>query len=70
MLFFFLILGEQEDKMISTVGSNGFMGPNLVEISGQNSTIARVRATLGREATIRCEARNLVGQKTVRRLQF
>ena len=56
--------------MISTVGSNGFMGPNSVEESGQNSTIARVRATLGREATIRCDARNLVGQKTVRKAKF
>jgi len=58
-------LGEQEDKMISIVSSNSSMGPKSVERLSQNSTIAKVRATLGREATIRCEARNLVGQKTV-----
>jgi len=58
-------LGEQEDKMISIVSSNVSMGPKSVEKLSQNSTIAKVRATLGREATIRCEAKNLVGQKTV-----
>ena len=54
-----LILGSQEDKMISVGGSKS------VERISQNATTIEVRATLGREATIKCQAGNLVGQKTV-----
>ena len=38
-------------------------------IPSQNVTVTKVRATLGREATIKCRAENLVGQKTVSKPQ-
>ena len=44
-------------------------GSKSVERISQNATTIEVRATLGREATIKCQAGNLVGQKTVSKHQ-
>ena len=60
-----LISGGQEDYMKSVVGPNITMGPKSAELTSQNVTVTRVKATLGREAIIKCRAENLVGQKTV-----
>ena len=63
-----LISGGQEDYMKSIVGPNITMGPKSAELTSQNVTVTRVKATLGREAIIKCRAENLVGQKTVSEL--
>ena len=61
-----LISGGQEDYMKSVVGPNiTMMGPKSAKLSSQNVTVTRVKATLGRKAIIKCQAENLVGQKTV-----
>ena len=54
--------------MTSIASSNVSMGPKSAEIQSQNASVTEVRATLGREATIKCQAENLVGQKTVSKL--
>ena len=56
--------------MISTVSSNISEGTKSTEISSQNATITKISATLGREATIKCQAENLVDQKMVAVSQF
>ena len=45
--------------------SNTSVGTESTEMSSKNATIAKVRATLGREATIKCQAESLVDQKMV-----
>jgi len=57
-------IGGQEDTIVSGLSTNNSMGSKST-ISSQNVTVTKVRATLGREATIKCRAENLVGQKTV-----
>ena len=56
--------------MKSVVGPNITMGPKSAELTSQNVTVTRVKATLGRKAIIRCWAENLVGQKTVSELNL
>ena len=69
-MFDLLISGGQEDYMKSVVGPNITMGPKSAELTSQNVTVTRVKATLGREAIIKCRAENLVGQKTVSELDL
>ena len=56
--------------MKSVVGPNITMGPTSAKLTSQNVTVTRVKATLGREAIIKCRAENLVGQKTVSELDL
>ena len=69
-MLIYLFSGGLEDS-ISKAGrstlnrSSRMIADEFIQGPPQSNNITFVKATLGRKATIRCVAQNLVGQKTV-----
>ena len=74
-LLIYLFSGGLEDS-ISKAGrstlnrSSRMIADEFIQGPPQSNNITFVKATLGRKATIKCVAQNLVGQKTVSILYF
>lgn len=73
LLFFLILKGGQTDSMVSSIIQRS--SEVVVKRSSSSasqmtaaSNVTVVKATLNREATIKCVAENLVGQKTVSNL--
>ena len=74
-MLIYLFSGGLEDSISKAGGStlnrsSRMIADEFIQGPPQSNNITFVKATLGRKATIKCVAQNLVGQKTVSILYF